>query len=81
MNMQLLKQIGLLIFLASAAFELPAQQRPGGGGGGFGGFGGFGGLGGLFGGNQTGNRATTSQYNNNGTVGGATIYVDRKSVV
>ena len=45
----------------------------GGGGGGFGGFGGFGG-----GGNRGGygSSSTGSQYNNNGTVGNASIYVD-----
>ena len=51
--------------------ELHAQQR---GGGGFGGFGGFGG-GGF---NRGGTAAVppASQYNNNGTVGSATISVD-----
>jgi general secretion pathway protein D len=65
---------GLLIFLVCAALQLQAQNRPGGGGGGFGGFGGFGG-----GGFNNANRgATTSggQYNNNGSVGSATISVD-----
>lgn len=49
-----------------------AQQRYGGGGrGGFGGFGGgFGGFGGAS------SSTTGSQYNNNGTVGSATITVD-----
>ena len=63
---------GALIFLLCAAFELHAQFRPGGGG--FGGFGGFGG-----GGNNNANRGATTgggQYNNNGTVGSATISVD-----
>ncbi len=67
---------GVLVFLLCAAFELHAQFRPGGGGGGgFGGFGGFGG-GGI---NNASRGATTSgggQYNNNGTVGSATISVD-----
>ena len=65
---------GVLIFLVCAALQLQAQNRPGGGGGGFGGFGGFGG-----GGFNNANRgATTSggQYNNNGSVGSATISVD-----
>jgi general secretion pathway protein D len=65
---------GMLIFLVCAALQLQAQNRPGGGGGGFGGFGGFGG-----GGFNNANRgATTSggQYNNNGSVGSATISVD-----
>jgi general secretion pathway protein D len=64
----------VLIFLVCAALQLQAQNRPGGGGGGFGGFGGFGG-----GGFNNANRgATTSggQYNNNGSVGSATISVD-----
>jgi general secretion pathway protein D len=65
----------VLVFLLSATMSIHAQQRTtGGGGGGFGGFGGFGG-----GGFNTANRgATTSggQYNNNGSVGSATISVD-----
>ncbi|HEY1787469.1 MAG TPA: hypothetical protein VGJ73_04905 [Verrucomicrobiae bacterium] len=68
---------GGLMLMACAALQLCAQQRPGGGGygGGFGGgFGGFnrGGFGGF------GNSGATSgsQYNNNGTVGSATIEVD-----
>ena len=72
---------GVLVLMACAALQLSAQQRPGGGGGYGGGFGGFGGFGGGFGGNRGGfgnnNGATTgSQYNNNGTVGNATIEVD-----
>src|ERR1022692_134754 len=65
---------GVLIFLVCAALQLQAQNRPGGGGGGFGGFGGFGG-----GGFNNANRGATSsggQYNNNGSVGSATISVD-----
>jgi general secretion pathway protein D len=65
---------GVLIFLFIVAIQIHAQQRTGGGGGGFGGFGGFGG-----GGFNNANRgATTSgaEYNNNGTVGSATISVD-----
>ncbi|HTV41654.1 MAG TPA: hypothetical protein VMF08_13820 [Candidatus Sulfotelmatobacter sp.] len=76
-----LKITGIFILMACAALHLSAQQRPGGGGG-FGG-GGFGGFGGFGGGNRGGfggfgnNSATTgSQYNNNGTVGSATIEVD-----
>jgi general secretion pathway protein D len=70
------KQIGgALVFLLCATMVIHAQQRQGGGfGGGFGGFGGFGG-----GGFNSANRsATTSgdQYNNNGSVGSATISVD-----
>ena len=72
---------GILILMACAALQLSAQQRPGGGGGypggGFGNFGGngFGGFnrGGF--GNNSG-ASTGSQYNNNGTVGNATIEVD-----
>lgn len=63
-----------LAFLLCAAFGLQAQQR-GGGGGGFGGFGGrFGGGGGNAG--RTSSSTTSDQYNNNGSVGSATIYVD-----
>ena len=66
-----------LLAFACATPVLHAQQRFGGGGG-FGGFGGFGGGGGGFGGgggNRAGNSSTTA-YNNNGTVGNATISVD-----
>jgi len=70
---------GVLIVLACAAIESHAQQRGGGtgggGGGGFGGFGGFGGGGGNFGGNRN-NNSTAGSYNNNGSVGSATITVD-----
>jgi general secretion pathway protein D len=54
----------------SGALISQAQQRAGG----FGGFGGFGG--GAFGGNRGGGSTTTSAYNNNGSVGTATITVD-----
>ncbi|HAO79963.1 MAG TPA: hypothetical protein DCQ92_13535 [Verrucomicrobia subdivision 3 bacterium] len=64
---------GVLIVLACAAVESHAQQR--GGGGNFGGFGGFGGGGGNFGGNRN-NNSTAGSYNNNGSVGSATITVD-----
>jgi general secretion pathway protein D len=69
---------GLVVFLLSAAVELHAQQRTGGGGGGGGGFGGFGGFGGggFGGGNRNGSSSSSSQYNNNGTVGNAVISVD-----
>jgi general secretion pathway protein D len=73
------KSGGIFILMAFTAVQLCAQQRPGGfGGGGFGG-GGFGGGG--FGGFNRGafgnNGATTgTEYNNNGTVGNATIEVD-----
>ena len=76
---------GALITLFCATVNLHAQQRPGGGfgggGGGFGGgFGGGGFGGGGFGGggfNRGGGATTTgSQYNNNGSVGNATIGVD-----
>ena len=65
-----------LLAFACATPVLHAQQRFGGGGG-FGGFGGFGGGGGFGfgGGNRAGNSSTTV-YNNNGTVGNATISVD-----
>jgi general secretion pathway protein D len=53
------------IFLGAIVAQ--AQQR-------FGGFGGFGG--GNFGGNRGGGSTTTSAYNNNGSVGTATITVD-----
>jgi general secretion pathway protein D len=66
--------VGLAVFLA-APMLLPAQQRGGFGGGGFGGFGGFGG--GFNGGSRSSSSTTTSgSYNNNGTVGNATITVD-----
>ncbi len=64
---------GVLVFLLCAAFELHAQVRPGGGGG-FGGFGGFGG--GAFNNANRGSATSSGQYNNNGTVGSATISVD-----
>jgi len=73
---------GVLVTLLCATAALQAQQRTGGGGFGGGGFGcgGFGGFGGGgFGGfNRGGTGSTTgsSQYNNNGTVGNATISVD-----
>jgi general secretion pathway protein D len=71
----------ILTLMAFAAMQLCAQQRPGGGGGfggGFGGFGGgFGGFGGINRGGFGNSGATTgTEYNNNGTVGNATIYVD-----
>ena len=78
----------ILIFLFCAAIQSYAQRGGGGGGGGFGGGGrggggggGFGGFGGgAFGGggaNAARPAATTSsQYNNNGTVGTAQISVD-----
>ncbi len=60
--------------LMCAAITSPAQQR---GGGGFGGFGGFGNFGGNTGGNNASrSSATTTAYNNNGSVGTATISVD-----
>ena len=66
---------GALALLLCATFELPAQFRPGGGGGG-GGFGGFGGFGGGGGFNRTTTGTSSGQYNNNGTVGSASITVD-----
>ncbi len=71
---------GILIFMSCAAIQLYAQPRPGGGGGGFGG-GGFGGFGGGFGANRGfggfGASANNQEpYNNNGTVGNATIEVE-----
>lgn len=65
---------GVLVFLCCAALTIHAQQRPGGGGGGFTPFGG-----GFFNPANNGNRnasTTGNQYNNNGNVGNATIYVD-----
>ena len=67
---------GIFILMACAALQVSAQQRPGGGG-----FGGYGGFGGGFGGFNRGgfgnSSATTgTEYNNNGTVGNATIEVD-----
>ena len=66
---------GILVFLFCAAIEIHAQQR---GGGGFGGFGGCGGFVGGFGGNRNNNNnsASSSQYNNNGSVGTATFSVN-----
>jgi general secretion pathway protein D len=73
---------GILVLMAGVTLQLCAQQRTGGGGGGFGGgfggggFGGFGG-GGFNRGGFGGSSATSStEYNNNGTVGSATIEVD-----
>ena len=69
---------GALAVLLGTALAVQAQQR-GGGGGGFGG-GGFGGFGGFGGGNTGGggrsSSSTSASYNNNGTVGNATITVD-----
>jgi general secretion pathway protein D len=66
--------VGVLALLLCATFEAHAQFGGGGRGGGFGGFGG-GGRGGGFGG--FGGAANSSQqYNNNGTVGTASISVD-----
>lgn len=59
---------GLLAFLCCVAVELHGQPR-------FGGFGGFGGFG-AFNRNNTGSATTSGSYNNNGTVGNATITVD-----
>jgi general secretion pathway protein D len=80
MKIQLKISAGLLIFAACALMPLHAQQRTTGGGGGFGGFGGggFGGFGGNrgFGGFGGSSSANSSEYNNNGTVGTASIEVD-----
>jgi general secretion pathway protein D len=69
---------GALAVLLVATLTVHAQQRGGGfgggGGGGFGGFGGFGGGG--FGGGARSSSSSSSTYNNNGTVGSATITVD-----
>lgn len=68
--------LGAMILLAGS-IALHAQQRYGGGGGGGGG--GFGGFGGFGGGNRGGfgsSSSTTTEYNNNGTVGSAVITVD-----
>jgi general secretion pathway protein D len=81
----------VLIFLFCATIQIHAQGRGGGGGGrgGGGGGGGGGGFGGLFGGGGFGGAiggganaaartaaTSSSQYNNNGTVGTASIQVD-----
>ncbi len=83
MKTQLLKKTlgALAVLTVCAAMGLYAQTtRPGGGGGFGGGFGGFGGFGGGgFGGNRGGFGSTANsseQYNNNGTVGSASIMVD-----
>ncbi len=71
---------GIGAIFICATLMVHAQPRQGGGGFGGGGFGGFGGFGGGFGGGGFGgaNRggSANSQYNNNGTVGSATISVD-----
>ncbi len=79
MKTNLVKKISLAgLAVVCATLTLHAQQRFGGGGGfgggGFGGFGGFGGGG--FGGNNANRSTTSSTYNNNGSVGSATITVD-----
>jgi general secretion pathway protein D len=61
---------GALAVLLGAALDVQAQQR--GSTGGFGGFGGFSGAGG----NTASRTPTTATYNNNGSVGSATITVD-----
>jgi general secretion pathway protein D len=80
MKMQQFKKYvgGILVFLFCIAIEVHAQQRPGGGGGGGGGFGGFGGFGGGGANRNTAANSSTSssQYNNNGSVGSATFSVD-----
>ncbi len=58
--------LGVLAVLLGAVMNLQAQPR-------FGGFGGFGGFGNN---NNRNNGSTTSSYNNNGSVGSATITVD-----
>jgi general secretion pathway protein D len=74
-SIKLLSTAATILFAGAVALQ--AQQRyGGGGGGGGGGFGGFGGFGGnAFRGGGFG-ASTTSPYNNNGTVGNASIYVD-----
>jgi general secretion pathway protein D len=75
--------VAAALLLLGGVTAIHAQQRTGGGGGYGGGGGGFGGFG-LFGGggfnnfNRNGGSSgsTTSAYNNNGTVGSATISVD-----
>jgi general secretion pathway protein D len=71
----------VVVLLFGGVPAIHAQQRPGGGGnggGGFGGFGLFGGGGGFnnFNRNGGGSGSTSSAYNNNGTVGSATISMD-----
>jgi general secretion pathway protein D len=70
MKTYFMKNIGgaALAILLGAAVEAQAQPR-----GGFGGFGGFGNFGGN---NANRGGSTTSAYNNNGSVGSATITVD-----
>lgn len=76
------KITGILVLMACAAMPLCAQQRTGGGGfgGGFGGGGFGGGFGafnrGGFGGFGNSGASSGTEYNNNGTVGSATIEVD-----
>ncbi len=69
---------GALVLILCAVMATHAQQRGGGGGGGgFGGFGGFGGGGGFNNNNRnTASSSSSDEYNNNGSVGNATIYVD-----
>ena len=80
MKTQLKLSVGLFILMACATVQLCAQVRPGGGGfgGGFGGFGGFGGGFGNFANRGINNNSSGSSgsYNNNGTVGNATIQID-----
>jgi general secretion pathway protein D len=57
---------GILVFLLCAAMGVHAQQR----------FGGFGGFGGFNRNSTTGSSSSSTEYNNNGTVGSATISVD-----
>jgi general secretion pathway protein D len=72
----LLKCLGGALIVLFAATQLHAQGRGGGGGGGgFGGGGGGGGRGGG-GGGFGGGASGSQQYNNNGTVGTASITVD-----
>jgi general secretion pathway protein D len=65
---------GALAVLLGGALAVQAQQR--GGGGGFGGFGGFGGGGNNASSRSSSSGSSTASYNNNGTVGNATITVD-----
>ena len=68
---------GALVLILCTVLATHAQQRGGGGGGGgFVGFGGFGGFGGNNNNRNTASSSSSDEYNNNGSVGNATIYVD-----
>jgi general secretion pathway protein D len=78
MKMKLKISGGIFVLMACATLQIFAQGRPGGFGGGYGGGFGNGFGGGAFNRGGFGNSTTTSgtEYNNNGTIGNATIEVD-----